>query len=92
MSKRVCRVCGKEYDVCKNGLRNPNMTFRWQEVACSHECGSEYFRRVAEARNTTQEPIKKAKTTSKKASKEKVEYESEDTFEHIFKDEDVEEL
>lgn len=53
MAIRKCRVCGKDYTACKNAVRNPNnKTFRWQEVACSPECGSEYFRLIAESRNT----------------------------------------
>lgn len=53
MTIKKCRVCGKDYTVCKNAVRNPNnKTFRWQEVACSPECGSEYFRQIEQSRNT----------------------------------------
>lgn len=51
MAIKKCRVCGKDYTVCKNAAHNTNnKTFRWQEVACSPECGSEYFRLIAESR------------------------------------------
>lgn len=57
MITKKCRVCGKEYAACKNAARNPyNNTFRWQEVACSPECGSEYFRLIMESRNQQAAP------------------------------------
>lgn len=42
--RNTCRVCGNAYEACKS-LKHNN-TFRWQEVACSPECGAEYFRRI----------------------------------------------
>lgn len=54
MAKAVmntCRVCGKQYKACASTIRTPYSTGnRWQEVACSPECGAEYFRRIEEAR------------------------------------------
>jgi len=44
-----CRVCGKPYDVCLSAKQMPGV-FRWQEVACSPECGSEYLAKVNAAR------------------------------------------
>lgn len=54
---RICRVCGKEYEACRSE-RTSNAT-AWKDVACSRECGEEYFRRVAEARSgkTIEKPI-----------------------------------
>ena len=53
MITKKCRVCGRDYTVCKNAVRNPNnKTFRWQEVACSPECGNKYFMQVEKSRNT----------------------------------------
>ena len=46
---RICKVCGKEYEYCKTFA--PADKFRWQDVACSPECGAEYFARVDAARN-----------------------------------------
>ena len=46
-SIKACRVCGKEYEACRSASTG---AFRWQEVACSPECGEIYFRRVNEAR------------------------------------------
>lgn len=48
-AKRICRVCGKEYEACRSANRRPGV-FYWQEVACSPECGQVYLRRVEEAR------------------------------------------
>lgn len=47
---KVCRVCGKSYEACRTMNKTAGV-FRWQEVACSPECGAEYLRRVTEARN-----------------------------------------
>lgn len=47
---RTCRVCGKSYEACRTMSKTAGV-FRWQEVACSPECGAEYLRRVTEARN-----------------------------------------
>ena len=45
---RKCKVCGKEYEYCHT-LRS-NTIFRWQDVACCIEHGTEYFARVAASR------------------------------------------
>ena len=50
---KICRVCGKEYEACYSAVRN-DPVFRWQEVACSPECGKIYFQRIAESRMKTQ--------------------------------------
>ena len=47
---KECRVCGKKYEACRSVFQNSSTTFRWQDVACSPECGAEYLRRVNEAR------------------------------------------
>ena len=47
---RTCRVCGKSYEACHTMSKTAGV-FRWQEVACSPECGAEYLRHVMEARN-----------------------------------------
>ena len=46
---KKCRVCGKEYEACRN-LNRIAGVFRWQEVACSPECGAEYLRQIMESR------------------------------------------
>lgn len=45
---RVCKVCGKEYEYCKTWLNKDK--FRYQDVACSPECGAEYFKQIAISR------------------------------------------
>ncbi len=47
--KSICNVCGKEYEPCRT-VRNGNETFNWKAVACSPECGEEYFRRIIASR------------------------------------------
>lgn len=56
ITKRKCRVCGKEYEACRTSKKDVG-GFNWKEVACSPECGAEYLRLVREARN----PAPKAK-------------------------------
>lgn len=53
---KVCRVCGKEYEACRSTLRTPGI-FRWQEVACSPECGTIYLERINKSRGIA--PVKK---------------------------------
>ena len=46
----------KTYMGCRS-VKNGDNIFRWQEVACSPECGVEYLRRVNEARNPVSAPV-----------------------------------
>lgn len=46
---KECRVCGNKYEACKSNRRNVGV-FRWQEVACSPECGAIYLQRINESR------------------------------------------
>lgn len=63
---KVCRVCGKTYKAC---LTRNTGAFRYQEVACSSECGAKYLAAVQAARapkeaNDTE--IQKDNKTTKK--------------------------
>ena len=53
-----CRVCGKEYEACRSANRAAGV-FRWQEVACSPECGSIYLQQIVDARkkNKHKKPV-----------------------------------
>lgn len=44
-----CRVCGKEYEACRNANRIDGV-FRWQDVACSPEHGSIYLDLIRKSR------------------------------------------
>ena len=46
---KKCRVCGKSYEACRSIKRIAGV-FRWQEVACSKECGSIYLAKIEESR------------------------------------------
>lgn len=61
---RKCKVCGREYPYCKTS--NSNNIFRFQDVACSPECGSIYFDRIQKSR-TSKNPNN---TNENKATKE----------------------
>lgn len=79
-----CRVCGKLYPAC-HSLRRGDTTFRWQEVACSPECGAEYLRQIllsrseekpAEAQSEQPQPEPTArKKRAKKSDAQKAEQE-----------------
>ena len=45
----ICRVCGKEYEACHT-LKRVAGVFRWQEVACSPECGGTYLAQIEASR------------------------------------------
>ncbi len=84
---RICKVCGKEYKYCKTWLSTDK--FRYQDVACSPECGSIYFANIAisRAESTVDEPstvsTRKSKRMSKRTSKNVVAEETAETAEHI---------
>ena len=62
---KACRVCGTSYEGCRTA--NSEGVFRWQEVACSPECGTVYLKRVIDSRNATASPKpSKPKTTTAK--------------------------
>lgn len=47
--QKHCRACGKLYTPCAN-CENDNTAFHWRTVACSYECGMEYFKAVMKNR------------------------------------------
>lgn len=55
---RICKICGREYPFCYT-VRHDN-AFRWQDVACCPEHGTEYFKRVQIARGQLNEPAQPA--------------------------------
>lgn len=63
---KTCRVCGKSYAACRTMSKAAGV-FRWQEVACSPECGAEYLRQVTEARNPAP-PASKASKARRRAA------------------------
>jgi len=65
--KKICRVCGKEYEACRSAVRTPGV-FRWQEVSCSPECGQIYLQRILDSRK----PAEAQKKSKKKKDVEVV--------------------
>lgn len=61
-----CRVCGKSYEACRTMNKTAGV-FRWQEVACSPECGAEYLHRVTEARSPAPSAAKSGKVRRRTA-------------------------
>ena len=59
--QKPCKVCGKMYTPCADCERD-RYAFHWRTVACSLECGKEYFRMVEEARKPKAEMITKEET------------------------------
>lgn len=66
-STRVCKVCGKPYEYCKTW--NNTDKFRWQDVACSYECGVKYFKQIEESRTEKVEGKAQGAKPSKKSAK-----------------------
>ena len=65
IATRICKVCGKEYEYCHTKLKVDEI-YRWQDVACCAEHGSEYFAAVLESRSKSNKPTtKKIKAASK---------------------------
>ena len=56
---KKCRVCGKPYEACHT-MRHIAGVFRWQEVACSPECGSIYLAKIEESRRVETDEANKA--------------------------------
>jgi len=57
LTTRICKTCGKEYEACPH-IRELNNPYRWQDVACSPECGAKYFAEVLRARGQFEEAAK----------------------------------
>lgn len=79
--KKVCKICGKEYECCQTNRRVEGV-FRWQDVACCVEHGQEYLDQILKSRTETvpapaaeeTEQIEKPETpVKKKSSKKKAE-------------------
>ena len=51
MATRIdsCRICGKTFTPC-NKTSAALGAFNYREIACSPECGKQYFKRVLESR------------------------------------------
>lgn len=47
--QKPCRVCGKMYTPCSD-CESDKSIFHWRTVACSIECGREYFKRIEQSR------------------------------------------
>ncbi len=76
---RVCKNCGREYETCHTAKKSIN-AFRWQDVACSPECGTAYFAAVLAARSKNM------------TDQQKIEYQAmtEDEFRYLFGDDEDE--
>ena len=61
-STRICKICGKEYPYCKTVLKDGEI-FRWQDVACCEEHGSEYFAQIFASRNGDAPALSKPEVT-----------------------------
>ena len=65
---RICRVCGKEYAYCKTWVSDNK--FRYQDVACSPECGAKYFAMIEASRSGGNKKPVEPKTTVKNNTEE----------------------
>lgn len=53
---KTCRVCGRSYEACRT-TNSALGVFRWQEVACSPECGATYLQKLNESRSIHAEKL-----------------------------------
>lgn len=74
-------MCGKPYEACHTA-RHIAGVFRWQEVACSPECGSIYLAKIEESRRV--ETIEANKTEDVKAVEDIAIVEDDDIDEEEF--------
>ena len=82
---RICKVCGKEYEYCHTW--NNTNKFRYQDVACSPECGALYFAAIEASRAAD----KKEEKAPKKDEQPKIDFsKTADEFTRIAKYDDVE--
>jgi len=49
---KICKNCGKPYEACRTLKPRSSKVFRWQDVACSPECGEAYLAAVIASRIT----------------------------------------
>lgn len=61
---KICKVCGREYEYCHTARRIAGV-FRWQDVACCPEHGSEYLARIVASRSGKSENFAKSSSVSK---------------------------
>lgn len=76
--KKICRVCGAEYEACQS-VRTGSNIFNWREVACSPECGMKYLDRITASRSiveSAEETTAVRSSRKKKVEKTKSELES----------------
>lgn len=64
---RICKICGKEYPYCKT--ERAAGIFRYQDVACCVEHGTQYFAEVEAARNPIKAQAVSAEVESKPQAK-----------------------
>lgn len=74
---KKCRVCGKLYEACHTARTNAGV-FRWQEVACSPECGSIYLARIKESRNIKPADVKDANAVNEVTAIEPIDDDEDD--------------
>ena len=46
---KKCRVCGTAYEYCRS-IKTADGVFRWQDVACSVDCGVKYLEMIRKSR------------------------------------------
>ena len=72
---KTCRVCGTQYEACRTS-RTADGVFRWQEVACTPECGAIYLKRINLSRGIVSEPVEAAEKKAEETVETKAEKKS----------------
>lgn len=76
---KKCRVCGKSYEACHTA-RHIAGVFRWQEVACSPECGGIYLAKIEESRKVKPVEVKDEKVVEETKVIEFIEDDDDEEF------------
>lgn len=88
---RKCKVCGKQYEYCHSFRQNTGNIFRWQDVACSPECGAIYLEQIIASRGGVTSTENSSPTKNGKDYNEPIEDDEDDSwFEKDFDEEDEE--
>lgn len=86
---KICKICGKEYPYCKSALKED--PFRWQDVACCPEHGSQYFADVIAERERPRKEAEQANAPKEEIKEDFYDQDEEEEEEDIFGDDDEDE-
>ena len=88
---KKCKYCGKEYEAC-HFVHGADDIFRWQDVACSPECGAAYFAEVLKSRGESSSHIEEKVADVKTEDRTYYELDIEEDWDEDEEDEDLDDF